>query len=482
MTETPQPNRLRPAVLGVGGIVVLSTVLMGPAISLFFNTPVMAGTAGASVPLDFILAMIGILLTASTVAQYSRKLSSAGSFYGFLHRAAGPQVGFMGGWATFGAYLGLSVGGAAIAGAFISELVGRYAHFDLPWIYPALFIAAVVIGMSIAGIRLSQQVGLVMLSIEVVAIIVVVIAIFVQGGASGFTAKPFTFSGGLNGIRLAMDFGVLSFIGFEISATMAEETREPRRAVPRAVIGCTLALGALYVIGSYAVVIGFGTNHVKTLASNAAVFDTLTSRYVTGSAAIVVDLILINALVGATIAVTNSFARIAYALGRDGAIPQWFGHTHRRFHTPSNALMSYGACALVILIPLAIVGITGLHGYEYASTPAILLLILVFIAANLTVGRFYWREHRSEFRWPLHGLVPVIGSLVLLLPISAQFFPEPSFPSNILPLFTLGWIVLGGAILLREGKRILATVGAFGDEAVEHPTEVERPTTAGASG
>ena len=101
---------LRAGSLGLAGVVVLSAVLMGPAISLFFNTPVMAGNAGASVPLVFVLALVGIMLSASSVAQFARKISSAGSFYGFIERAAGKQFGFMARWSTFGAYLGAAVG------------------------------------------------------------------------------------------------------------------------------------------------------------------------------------------------------------------------------------------------------------------------------------------------------------------------------------------------------------------------------------
>ena len=76
----------------------------------------------------------------------------------------------------------------------------------------ALAIAAVVIGVSITGIKISERVSLVMLSIEVLAITVVVVAIFIKGRANGLTLKPFTFSGapnGLDGIRLAMVFGSL---------------------------------------------------------------------------------------------------------------------------------------------------------------------------------------------------------------------------------------------------------------------------------
>ncbi|UGS35279.1 APC family permease [Capillimicrobium parvum] len=462
--DATQSSRLRPGSLGVTGIVVLSAVLMGPAISLFFNTPVVAGNAGAAVPLVFILAMVGVLLTAWTVAQYSRKISGAGSFYGFIQRAAGARLGFMAGWATFGAYLGAAIGGAAISGAFISDLLARHASIDIPWIWLALAVVAVVLALSIIGIRISERVGLVMLGIELLAVAIVVIAILVQGGDDGFSTKPFTFDGapnGLDGIRLAMVFGVLSFVGFEISATLAEETREPRRNVPRAVIGCTLVVGLLYVIGSYAVTIGYGVDNIDQLASDPAAFDTLTARYVT-SASVIVDLILINALIGATLAVTNGFARVAFALGRNGAIPSWFGRTSARYATPVNALAVCGLMSIVFLVPLSIDGQNGLTAYTWVSTPAILLLILVFIAANLTVGRFYWTKHKPEFRWASHVLVPVLGALVMLLPITAQFWPTPPSPQDRLPWITLAWLVIGVVVMVAAGSRL---AGAFDAEA-----------------
>jgi amino acid transporter len=244
VAETEQPAKtggtgLRAGALGVPGVIVLSVVLMGPAISLFFNTPVMASTAGAAVPLAFALSMVGILFTASTVAQYGRKIATAGSFYGFVVRSGGRKLGFLAGWCTFGAYLGAAVGGVAITGAFISSIVQAHFSIAIPWFWAALVTLVTVVVISFFGIRLSERFSLVMLSIEVISIVIVLIAIFIKGGASGYSAKPFLLSGspdGLNGIRLAMVFGVLSFVGFEISATLAEETRNPMRSIPVAVL------------------------------------------------------------------------------------------------------------------------------------------------------------------------------------------------------------------------------------------------------
>jgi amino acid transporter len=468
VSQTKQPvtgahGGLRPGALGVPGVVVLSAVLMGPAISLFFNTPVMAGTAGAAVPLAFILSMIGILFTATAVAQYSRKIATAGSFYGFVLRSGGKQAGFLAGWCTFGAYLGAAIGGVAITGAFISSIIQAHFSASIPWFWAGLATLAAVVLISYFGIRLSERFSLVMLSIEVISILIVLIAIFVKGGAQGYSAKPFLLSGspgGLNGIRLAMVFGVLSFVGFEISATLAEETRQPKRSIPIAVLGCTLVVGLLYVVGSYGVVLGYGTSHISKLATDASAFDTLAGQYASWIRPIV-DLLLINALLGATLAITNSFARVAFALGRDGVLPRWLGATQPRFRTPYAALGTFALAALITLIPMAAAGVPGLTSYAYVSTPASLLLIVVFIAANLLLWRLYRRDYPAEFGAWRHVVFPVLGSAVLVLPLIAQFYPAPPHPLNLLPIFAGAWLALGILLLVTRGQQVRAAAGAF---------------------
>lgn len=476
MTQQPEAGSqptLRQGALGVMGVVVMSAVLMGPAISLFFNAPVMAGSAGAAVPLAFIVSMIGILLTASAVTQYSRKVASAGSFYGFVREAAGDRAGFLVGWFTFGAYLGASIGGGLICGAFISSIVE--AHFDVQihYFWWAALTFAAVVGFSIRGIRLSERISVIMLSIEVLAIVVVVVAILAKGGDSGFSSAPFSFEGtSLSGIRLAMVFGVLSFVGFEISATLAEETRNPLRSVPIAVLGCTVVVGLIYIIGSYAVVIGYGVDNADALATDASAFDTLAQRYASPIRPLV-DLILINALLGAELAIVNSVARVSFALGRDGILPTRFGAAHPTFRTPHVALGTIGVAGVIVTGILAMSGVDGLTGYAYVSTPASLLLIVVFILANLMVWKLYRTRYPSEFNVVKHVVIPALGAAVMLIPLVAQFYPQPPSPFNRLPFFAAAWIVIGFVLLAVNGSRI-RRLGGGSFEEPDPELEVQR--------
>ncbi|MFI5783862.1 hypothetical protein [Nocardia sp. NPDC051570] len=142
-------------------------------------------------PLVFLLSLIAIIPTAWAVGQYSRKVSSAGSFYAFIERAAGRGPGFLTGWALFGAYGALAVGGCASFDAFVSDVAKSQDWGSFSWLWPALIAGAVAVALSIRGVQVSEVVSVVMLGIELVIVIALSVAIFVHGGAEGFSLQPF---------------------------------------------------------------------------------------------------------------------------------------------------------------------------------------------------------------------------------------------------------------------------------------------------
>ena len=100
-----------------------------------------------------------------------------------------------------------------------------------------------------------------------ILLLVLSLTILVKGGATGLSATPFSWpSGHSSDVLLAFSLAVLAFGGFEAAAPLAEETRDPRRNVPIAVIGAVLVSGVIYVVGSYALVTAFGVGHAGALA------------------------------------------------------------------------------------------------------------------------------------------------------------------------------------------------------------------------
>ena len=83
----------------------------------------------------------------------------------------------------------------------------------------------------------------------------------------------------MSGIGFGMLWGILMFVGFESAGTLGEETRNPRRTVPRALLFAVLSIGIVYVLSGYAAAIGFGENHVNALSTDASPWTTLATRF-----------------------------------------------------------------------------------------------------------------------------------------------------------------------------------------------------------
>ncbi|MFI5783226.1 APC family permease [Nocardia sp. NPDC051570] len=429
----------------------MSAVLMSPAVALYINGPVIAGFVGPAVPLVFLLSLIAIIPTAWAVGQCSRKVSSAGSFYAFVERAAGRAPGCLTGWALFGAYGALAVGGCASFGAFVSEVAKSQDWGSFSWLWPALISCAVAVVLSLRGVQVSEVVSVVMLGIELMVIIALSVSIFLHGGAEGFSLAPFNpvvLVDGSSGLRLAVVFGVLSFVGFEVAATLAEETRNATRTIPRAVVGATAVVGLILIVGSYAAVLGYGTLHSADFAGDAGAFDTLVGRYL-GPAQTVADLVLLNALFGAVLSIINGFSRVTFAMARDGVLPRQLSHTHAKHGTPSAAIYATGVLITAVLTPLSILGVAGLDAYVYVSTPGVVLVIVVYIASDLLLGRLYIKHYRSEFGVLRHVVVPTFGALVLLIPLVAQFYPVPEGVTRWIPYIAVAWLAAGIALIPR---------------------------------
>ncbi|HUB41648.1 MAG TPA: amino acid permease [Streptosporangiaceae bacterium] len=142
--------------------------------------------------------------------------------------------------------------------------------------YGALVVAPVVVGLKF-GVRIT----VVLYVFEVLLLLAMSLTILVRGGASGLSGTPFTWPAGHSSdVLLAFSLAVLAFGGFEAAAPLAEETRNPRRAVPVAVIGAVVISGIIYVLGSHALVTAFGVGHAGTLAADPNPFHTAARAFI----------------------------------------------------------------------------------------------------------------------------------------------------------------------------------------------------------
>lgn len=462
----PDENRaaLKRGAIGLGGAVVMSAALMGPAVSVYFNPQLVAAQAGAATPFVFVLSMVASLIVANGIMEMARVLPSAGAFYTYVSRGIGARTGFVTGGLMFVAYALLVPAELALIGSYTHDLLAQHG-IHVPWVAVSLVAAALMTLLSVRGIGGSIKVALVMFSCEVAVILVVSVVILAKGGAHGLTLTPFSPASspkGLSGIALGMVYGVLSFIGFEAAATLGEETRNPRRNVPRGLVYSLILVGAIYVFCTYAETVGFGTGtgEQAKLAADAAPFTTLGATYAPWMN-LLIGLAGISSIFAVTVNSNNGIVRILFAMGREGMLPRRLAAVSPKLGTPAFAVLAQSAFAVVVTVVLGY-WVGPFNTYAYLGAVLTFGIIPVYWLTNIACMRFFRRQRPQEFNVWRHAVLPVIGILLMVIPIYGSLWPVPAAPYNWFPYAVLGYIVLLAVVANVLGRRrpeLLARAG-----------------------
>lgn len=455
--RTPSPKGgagLKHGAIGLGGAVVMSAALMGPAVSVYFNPQLVAAQAGAATPFVFVLSMVASLIVANGIMEMARELPSAGAFYTYVSRGIGPRTGFVTGGLMFLAYALLVPAELALMGSYTHDLFKQYG-IDIPWVPISLLAAALMTVLSVRGIGGSIKAALIMFVAEVAVILLVSTVVLGKGGAHGLNASPFDPSKsahGLSGIALGMVYGVLSFIGFEAAATLGEETRNPRRNVPRGLGYSLILVGAIYLFCTYAETIGFGTggSEVAKLAADPAPFTTLGQTYAPWLN-LVIGLAGISSIFAVTVNSNNGIVRILFAMGREGMLPKKLAAVSPALGTPVTAVLVQSAFAVLVTLGL---GMWAGPFTTYAYLGAVLTfgIIPVYWLTNVACIRFF-RARPEQFRLLRHGILPVLGIALMIIPVYGSVWPVPAPPYNWFPYAVGAYVVLLAAIAAVLGKR-----------------------------
>lgn len=441
-----EPQRLLKGQLSLPNCVALSAAVMAPVIAVILNAPAAAGNAQAALPLSFLAAFIGTAFVANTVVQFSRRLPSSGLFYNYCSHALGGGAGFFTGWLYFAAYVLLSIGLFTANGAFLHNYLLSQFSVNIAWWILGLALMALVFLLSLRSIKASVRVDLTLLGVEMVVFIVLAVIAIANAG-NGNTLhyfSPNASSQGLGGIGLGAVFGVLSFIGFESAAVLGEESRNPRRNIPTAVIGATVIIGVFYVFMMYALSAGYHLNdphQLKAFMSDPTPFPTLAHRYANWMTNII-DIAAVFGLFSCLLAVQNATVRVVFSMGRDKVLPGVLGKVHSKFHSPYTAIYALTAVSIAVGILMSAwlgSGLTDVYGWT--GSLGTVAVILVYMLANIGLIRFFWRDpERSIFR---HVVAPILGIAALGYPLWSVAKPGQTYPYNLVPYVVLVWVIGG---------------------------------------
>lgn len=453
-TSSENQTTLRPNSIGLPGVLFQSVTTMAPASAVSFSLVAALPYAGASLPLAVFIALIVCAFIALNIGELAKHLPSAGGYFTYVSRSLGVQAGWMVGWLFDLAYLMIVPLTLLVLGPTMDSFMNNTFHLSFGangWVVWAIVFAVIVFGLTYIGIKISADVGVILGVIEISIFVILSIWLIVTAGNNN-TGAVFTpeFSrqpglAGWQGILFGMTFVFLAFAGFESAVPLAEETQNPRRTVPRAVLLSTLIIGVFYVFCSYAGIVNWGIAKMSSYAADPNPWGTLAIR-AWGPLNFIVILAILNSALANANGGVNAAARVLYAMGRIGTLPTILAHTNR-FRVPDVAIIFTMVIAIVAtLIPGLLYGTTS--AFAFIGTIITIPIILVYIATCISVPLFYRREHPTEFNVLRHIILPIIPVLVLLAVIYSQVVPLliPPYPaapiSYAVPIVAI-WFVIG---------------------------------------
>lgn len=242
-------ERLGGKKLGLVDVVAQSVGFMGPVFSAAFIIPLIVGVnaaargAGTSAPLAVLLAGVGVFALGWIVAQYAKRIHAVGSLYDYVSNGLGSTVGAAAGWLYYGGTIMLTTGLGVLLGGYVHDsLMPVVFNVDgglFPvWIWDVIF-ALGLFAVLYLGVQISTRVQLTLALISVAVVGVYFLSVIVRLGGDNDFVKAFDPNpspDGFSGILFGVLYGVLIFVGFETAANLAEETAEPKRSIPRAVL------------------------------------------------------------------------------------------------------------------------------------------------------------------------------------------------------------------------------------------------------
>jgi amino acid transporter len=362
-----------------------------------------------------LIALIAMLITAVSYGRMGTLYPTAGSAYTYVGKGLNPHLGFLAGWAMILDYLLQPLINTVWISTALHE---RFAYFhipQIPFVVWALFIAAIMTALNLAGIKASanaNKVLLAIMSVVVVAFIVLAIRFLYagQGWAGVFSIQPLydpkTFDS--HRILMATSFAALTYIGFDGVTTLAEDVENPKRNVLLAVVLTCLFAGVSSAVEAY-----LGARvwpDWRSFPDPVTAFMDICLRAGGLVLSWSMALILIVAAFGSGLTGTLGAARLLFGMGRDGVLPRnFFGRLKPGTSTPINNILLIGGLSFIGAVSLNYIG----NAFEHAGELLNFGAFLAFAGVNFAC---FWqfsirRPQGAAMNFVRDALLPLLGFL-----------------------------------------------------------------------
>jgi amino acid transporter len=485
--EKVEYEKLGKAGLSFVDVIAQSFGFMGPVFGAILLLITVVGAnnagkgAGLATPLAIIVAAIGVGALGWLIAQYAKRIHAAGALYDYISAGFGEHAGFVFGWIYQGGLLVLAAAIPLLIGGVTSDWLATH-NWNVPYWVLSLIYTAILFCVLYFGVRISTRVQLLLVLVSASVVTVFLIYVIFKSGSN--STQPFQPSSahGVGNFFYGVLYAILLFVGFESAANLAEETGDPKRNIPRAVLWSVGIVTVYFVIASYSQAVGFHLD-VKAWATSGApvlVLSLPSSQGGYGSDFMynLMNVLLILDIAAVGIGASVACTRLIFSLSRDRRIPGFFAGVSGRYGTPVVAI---GTLVVITVIEIAAVrvshGIIPLNGLpEYFAFFLWLAqygsLSLAVIYAALALASI--RGLAGQVNPGALGIAVILALVITGLAIFSAVYHVPS-PLNTVTLYFVIWALIGVVILvvlISQGKFRLSAQGAgaitAGQEAAGH--------------
>ena len=467
-TATPPDSQLSTALardrLGVASVVFFVMSAAAPLTVVAGVVPTgLAVTGLTGISIAFAAMAVVLAIFAVGYVAMARRIANAGAFYAYISQGLGRPLGVGGAWLALLAYNCFQIAAYGGFGAIASPLFKDWFNVDIQWWVLALVCWALTAVLGVRDVAVNGKVLATLLVAEIVLVVVFSFADLFSPNfhASSAPVDPGSLIGSGSGALLAM--AITGFVGFEQSVVFSEESRDPRRTVPRATYIAIAMIAVLYGFASWTMISAAGSDVIgRAGAEGPDLFFNVASDQLGTAAVHLGHALFLTSLIAAMISFHNIIARYTFSLGREGVLPRAFGRTVASTGAPKNGSLAQSALGLIVIVLYAVMGWDPLVQMFFwgGSAGGIGVLLLITVTAIAVIG-FFARHPEGEDFWHRIG-APVIGTILLLVMsylaltnIATLFGVAPgSTPTWVVPT-VFGLVALAGiawALVLRSSR------------------------------
>ncbi len=352
-----------------------------------------SGFAGNAIWLAFVLGSFIAICTGLSYAELSSMFPKSSADYYYAMKAFRNRVlAFLISWLLiFAGLMGV---------ATVSRGFGGYAKglTNIDETVLSILLIIFISFVAIRGIKISSTLNVFLVTLTIFGLLIVIGFGMKHFGSVNYFYSPY----GINGVLLAAPIIFFAFLGFENIVSIAEETKSPRKNIPRAIIGSLTITTILYILVSLSIVSLVGWQALANSDAPLALAVEKESRL--GS--FIVSLIALTATSTTVLGLIIYLSRIVYGIAKEGSLPKFLALVHPTYKTPWTAIILVATFSILFLFLGDMVSTASLATFS---------TLTAFIAVNLAVIRLRRHNIRRKFKVPLNFRNLPIPSLLGIL-------------------------------------------------------------------